>query len=74
MYLGNIFNPDDFFDELKVKDVVEEFPQLKIFDYTHVSLNTKLTQLNYEIVSSEYEDRRFANIESYYNLIVDKIV
>ena len=68
------FNPNEFFEEIKVKDVAEQFPQLKIFDYTHVSLNKKLVELNHEIVSSEYEDKKFANIESYYNLVVDRIV
>jgi len=72
--MGKEFNPDAFFEELKVKDVVEQFPQLKTFDYTHVSLNEKLVALNHEVVSSEYEDKKFANIESYYDLIVDRIV
>lgn len=68
------FNPNDFFEEIKVQDVVEQFPQLKVFDYTHVSLNDKLVELNHEIISSEYEDKKFANVESYYDLLVDRIV
>ena len=68
------FNPDEFFEEITVKDVAEQFPQLKIFDYSHVSLNKKLVELNHEIVSNEYEDKKFANIECYYDLIVDRIV
>lgn len=72
--MKKVFNPDDFFDRLTVKDVVEQFPQLKVFDFTHVSLNEKLVELNHEITSSEYEDKKFANIESYYSLEVDRIV
>lgn len=68
------FNPNDFFEVIKVKDVVEQFPQLELFDYSCVSLNEKLVALNHEIISSEYEDRQFANIESYYEFEVDRIV
>lgn len=68
------FNPNDFFDEITVKDVAEQFPQLKEFDYTVESLNEKLVELNHEIVSSEYEEKKFADIESYYDLVVDRIV
>lgn len=72
--MGKEFNLDDFFDEITVKDVVEQFPQLKEFDYTVESLNEKLVELNHEIVSLEYKDRKFTNIESYYDLEVDRIV
>lgn len=68
------FNPNDFIDNISVKDVVEQFPQLKTFDFTHVSLNEKLIELNHEVVSSNYEDKKFANIESYYDIEVDRIV
>jgi hypothetical protein len=68
------FNPDDFFEIITVKDVVEKFPQLKTYDFTHVSLNDKLVELNHEIISEEYIDKKFANIESYYKLEVDPIV
>ena len=72
--MGKEFNPDEFFEEIKVKDVAEQFPQLKIFDYKHVSLNDKLVELNHEIISGEYVDKKYANIESYYELKVDRIV
>ena len=68
------FNPDDFFEKITVKDVVEKFPQLKTFDYSCVSLNDKLVELNHEIISSDYTDRKFANIESYFDMEVDRIV
>jgi hypothetical protein len=68
------FNPDDFFEEITVKDVAEQFPQLKEFDYRKESLNEKLVELNHEIVSSEYEEKKFADIKSYYDLVVDRIV
>lgn len=68
------FNPDDFFEEITVKDVAEQFPQLKEFDYSVESLNEKLVELNHEIISKEYKDKSFKNIEDYYSLEVDKIV
>jgi hypothetical protein len=68
------FNPDDFFEEITVKDVAEQFAQLKEFDYTIESLNEKLIELNHEIVSPEYEEKKFADIERYYDLVVDRIV
>ncbi len=68
------FDPNDFFDDIFVKDVVEQFPQLKDFDYSIESLNEQLTKVNYEIMSPEYEDKKFSNIENYYDLLVDKIV
>lgn len=72
--MSKTFNPDDFFETKTVKDVVKEFPALDMFDYTHVSLNEKLIELNHEIISKEYVDRKFANIQSYFDMEVDKIV
>ena len=68
------FNPDDFFNDMTVKDVAEKFPQLKQHDYTQESLEEKLTALNYEIISKGYEDKKYENIDSYYALGVDEIV
>ena len=68
------FNPDDFFSDLTVKNVVEKFPELKLCDYTQESLEKKLVSLNYEIVSKEYEDKKYKDIESYYDLAVDEVV
>ena len=68
------FNPNDFFDTITVKDVAEKFPALKGIDFTKESLNDKLVELNYELISSEYEDKKFKNVEDYYHLIVDPVV
>lgn len=68
------FNPDQFDTNLKVKDVVEIFPQLSSNNYQGISLNDELTKLNYEVASRDYEDKRFESIEEYYNLDVDYIV
>ena len=68
------FNPDDFDIDLKVKDVVEKFPQLLEFDYKAVSLNEELTKLNYEVVSPSYEDKKYTSIDDYLELDVDYIV
>ncbi len=68
------FNPNDFFDTVTVKDVAEKFPALKEIDFTKESLNDKLVELNYELISSEYEDKKFKNVEDYYDLIVDPVV
>ena len=68
------FNPDDFDIDLKVKDVVEKFPQIAQFDYKEVSLNEELTKLNYEVVSPSYEDKKYTSIDDYLELDVDYIV
>ncbi len=68
------FNPDAFDVELKVSDVVEQFPQLLENNYQEVSLNEELTKLNYEIASRDYEDKKYKSIQEYYNLDVDYIV
>ena len=68
------FDPNDYSDNLTVKDVVEKFPQLKNYDYTVVSLNEKLIELNYEIIVGSYEDRKFKDIEKYYDIGVDTVV
>lgn len=68
------FNPDDFDTNLKVKDVALRFPQLLENDYQQLSLNDELTKLNYEIATREYEDKKYASLEEYYDLDVDYIV
>jgi hypothetical protein len=68
------FNPDNFDVDLKVKNVVEDFPQLLEFDYKKVSLNEELTKLNYEVVSPSYEDKKYSSINDYLELDVDYIV
>lgn len=68
------FNPDDFFENPTVEDVVKKFPILSVYDFTHISLKEKLIELNHEVVSSDYEDKKYASIESYYKIEVDPIV
>jgi len=68
------FNPDDFDVTKKVKDVVEDFPQLLTHNYKIVSLNEQLTKVNYEIASRTYQDKKFEDIKEYFDLDVDYIV
>jgi len=68
------FNPNDFDTNLKVEDVVKDFPQLLESNYKEISLNEELTKLNYEVASRDYEDKKFESIDEYYNLDVDYIV
>lgn len=68
------FNPDDFDVTKKVKDVAEDFPQLSTHNYKNISLNEELIKLNYEIASREYQDKKFEDIQEYFNLDVDYIV
>lgn len=68
------FNPDNFDIDLKVKNVVVDFPQLLTNNYKEVSLNEELTKLNYEIVSPDYEDKKYSSIDEYLEFDVDYIV
>ncbi len=68
------FNPDSFDIDLKVKDVVEKFPLLLEFDYQKVSLNEELIKLNYEVISPDYEDKKYSSIEEYLEIDLDYIV
>ncbi|GGD40075.1 hypothetical protein GCM10012288_12640 [Malaciobacter pacificus] len=68
------FNPDDFFITTKVKDILEKFPHLKENDYTKVSLEDELTKLNFEIISRDYDNLAYKNIEDYYELEIDSII
>lgn len=68
------FNPDDFFTTITVKEIIPKFEQLKTMDFTKVSLNEELTRLNYEVVSKEYKDFEFSDVEAYGDLVVDTIV
>jgi len=68
------FNPDDFNITMTVEDVVKDFPLLTQNDYSKVSLNLELVKLNYEVVSPEYKDFEFKNIEEYFPMDVDYIV
>ena len=69
------FNPKDYEDEiLTVKELSEKFPKLLDNDYKKVSLLNELVALNYEIISSDYEDFAFSNIEDYFHFEVDSVV
>ena len=69
------FNPNDYEDEiLTVKELSEKFPKLLDNDYKKVSLLNELVALNYEIISSDYEDFAFSNIEDYFHFEVDSVV
>lgn len=68
------FNPDDFDVDLRVSDVAERFPQIKDVDFTQVSLKEEVTKYNYEVVSPDYEDLKYADIKDYYDIEVDTIV
>ncbi|WP_419769957.1 MAG: hypothetical protein ACNI3C_11555 [Candidatus Marinarcus sp.] len=68
------FNPDNFFSSQCVEDVARKFEILKTLDYRKISLANEITKYNYEIVSKDYVDFEFSNIEEYYNFEVDTIV
>lgn len=68
------FNPNDFDTDLTVADVAKRFKQLQEMDFTKVSLANEITKLNYEVISKEYEDLKYSDIEDYYEIEVDTIV
>lgn len=68
------FNPNDFFNSKKVKDVANRFEQLKSLDYKEVDLAVEITKYNYEITSKAYVPFVSSNIEDYYEFDVDEIV
>jgi hypothetical protein len=68
------FNPNNFYTNLKVEDVAKKFEKLKDFDFTKVSLANEITKLNYEVISKDYEDFKYADIKEYYEIEVDTIV
>ena len=56
------------------KHFIEKFPQLEDNDYTKVSLEKELTKLNFEIISRDYDDLAYKDIEDYYELEIDSII
>lgn len=68
------FNPDEFFSTTTVGDIISKFKHLKAIDFKEVSLNTELIKLNYEVVSKEYKDFEFSDIEQYARFEIDEIV
>lgn len=68
------FNPNDYDTSLTIEDLAVKFDYLKDMDFKELSLSEELTNLNYEIISSEYIDKTYSNISDYYHLEVDEIV
>ncbi len=68
------FNPNDFFTVTTVADILPKFKHLKTLDFKEVSLNDELIKLNYEVVSKEYQDFLYSDIEEYATIEIDEIV
>ena len=68
------FNPNDFDTNLTIKDVAARFKTLSSIDFKKVSLADEITKLNYEVISKDYEDMKYTNIEDYFDIEVDEIV
>jgi len=68
------FDPNSFDSITTIGNIIKDFEQLHSMDFSKVSLNSELSNLNYEIISSDYKDFEFKNIEDYYHYEVDKIV
>ncbi len=70
---NSVFVPDDS-PLPTVKYLSEKFDFLNTLDFTKISLADEIIKLNFEIVSREYEDLKYANIEDYFHIEVDMIV
>jgi len=70
---NSVFVPDDS-PLPTVKDLSEKFPFLSSLDFTKISLADEIIKLNFEVVSREYEDLKYPNIEDYFHIEVDMIV
>jgi hypothetical protein len=68
------FDPNAFDSITTIGNIIENFEQLHSMDFSKISLNSELSNLNYEIISSDYKDFEFKSIEDYYHYEVDKIV
>lgn len=68
------FNPNDFDSICTIAEVASRFEQLLTINFKEVSLAQTLIPLNYEIISADYVDFAFSDIEAYYRFEVDKIV
>lgn len=68
------FDPNAYDSYLTIEELTIKFEFLKDMNFKELSLNEELTKLNYEIISPEYEDKSFENIEEYFYLEVDEIV
>jgi hypothetical protein len=70
---NKVFVPDDS-PLPTVKYLSEKFPFLSSLDFTKTSLADEIIKLNFEVVSREYEDLKYASIEDYFDIEVDMIV
>lgn len=68
------FDPNAYDTYLTIEELSLKFEHLKSMDFKELSLKEELINLNYEIISPEYKDKAFKNIEEYYYLEVDEIV
>lgn len=68
------FNPDDFFTTTTIEDIQNKLSHLKDIDFKTTSLNQELTKINYEIVSHEYEDFIYKDLNEYFDFEIDTIV
>ncbi len=59
------FNPNSYDSITTVKEIIKNFEQLNSIDFSKTSLNDELSNLNYEIISSDYVDFEFSNIKDY---------
>ncbi|WP_415396138.1 hypothetical protein [Sulfurimonas sp. CS5] len=74
MKIKKQFNPNDFDTNLTIKDVAKRFKYLSSINFEENSLADEITKLNYEVISSEYEDLKYSDITDYYKIEVDTIV
>lgn len=68
------FNPNAYDTYLTIEELSNKFEYLKDMDFKELSLNEELTNLNYEIISTDYQDKSYSDISDYYHLEVDEIV
>lgn len=68
------FDPSAFDSITTIEKIIDNFPKLHSMDFSKISLNSELSNLNYEIISSDYKDFEYSNIKDYYHYEVDKIV
>ncbi|MEA1917006.1 MAG: hypothetical protein U9N42_05685 [Campylobacterota bacterium] len=68
------FNPAEFDTTITIKELAQNHSYLSSIDFTKVSLAKEIVPLNYEIISTEYEDLKYSKIEDYFEMEIDRIV
>lgn len=68
------FNPSDYDSYLTIKQLVAKFDYLHNMNFEELSLSEELSNLNYEIVSRDYQDKAHRDIKDYFHIEVDEIV